>query len=257
MAKASTKPPYTLLARFYDRLTEEAPAMHRHARQKILGEILPRVRTVCDLGCGTGSTAMELARRGLKVFAVDLSPAMCRLARRKARRAGLPIKVLCADMRSLRLPEPVDLVLSEFNPLNHLPRKADLERVARAVSRALRPGGYFCFDLNTPRTYEELSAFTRWVDERDFSVVIHGGFNPPRDKAWVQFEWFIPDGRHWRRYRERVVDVCWTDSEIRRALRQAGFHHIRSWDGAQVRPASREKRNGYDTYYLAQKPLRG
>ena len=53
-----TKPPYTLLGRFYDELTKDAPAMNRHARRKILGRILRRVRSACDLGCGSGATAM-------------------------------------------------------------------------------------------------------------------------------------------------------------------------------------------------------
>jgi 2-polyprenyl-3-methyl-5-hydroxy-6-metoxy-1,4-benzoquinol methylase len=126
--------PYALIARFYDELHPEAPRMNRYARRKILGKILASVRVVCDLGCGTGTTALELARRGLKVYAVDCSPMMCRQAQVKARRAGLPVQVLCADMRSFRLPEPVELVTCEFNPLNHLPRRADLARVARAVA---------------------------------------------------------------------------------------------------------------------------
>src|SRR3989442_11448523 len=49
---------------------------------------------------------------------IYLSPTMCRLARQKARRAGLPVRVICSDMRAFRLPERVDLVICEFNPLN-------------------------------------------------------------------------------------------------------------------------------------------
>src|SRR3989338_2055140 len=85
--------PYTLLARFYDQLTREAPRMNRHAREKILGRILSRIRTVCDLGCGTGTAAIELARRGLTVYAVDLSPAMCRQARPQVRPQPPPAPV--------------------------------------------------------------------------------------------------------------------------------------------------------------------
>jgi len=51
-------------------------------------------------------------------------------------------------MRTFCLPEPVDLVTCEYNALNHLPQKADLARTVRAVARALRPGGYFYFDVN-------------------------------------------------------------------------------------------------------------
>jgi ubiquinone/menaquinone biosynthesis C-methylase UbiE len=63
MSRTIPKPPYTLLARYYDRLAGDAVAMNRHARRKLLGKILSRARIVCDLGCGTGSTALDLARK--------------------------------------------------------------------------------------------------------------------------------------------------------------------------------------------------
>lgn len=252
--------PYTLLARFYDQLTRGAPRMNRYAREKVLGKILPRCRTVCDLGCGTGTAAIELARRGFTVYAFDLSPEMVRQARRKIRR--LParlrarIRLQRADMRRFRLPEPVDLVLSQFNPVNHLPRKSDLGRTFRAVARALRPGGWFCFDLNTRRTYEKFYAMTRWEETPGFCVVYHGGFNLRRGSAWLDLEWFVRRGAGWRRYRERIRDSFWSDAEIRRALGRAGFERLRSWDGTRVRPPSPQQRPGFDTYYLAQKRWR-
>jgi SAM-dependent methyltransferase len=70
------------------------------------------------------------------MFGVDLSPAMCRQARAKARRTQLPLRVIQGDMRSFRLPEPVDLVLCEFDAVNHVPDKNDLALVAKAVARA-------------------------------------------------------------------------------------------------------------------------
>jgi hypothetical protein len=33
-----------------------------------------------------------------------------------------------------------------------------------------------------------------------------------------------------RRRRERIEQVCWTSSEIRRTLREAGFDKVRGWD---------------------------
>jgi len=252
-----TRPPYTILSRYYDRLAADAVAMNRHARHKVLGNILTDARTVCDLGCGTGSTALELARAGKRVYAVDLSPAMCRVARVKVRRARQPAKVLRADMRSFRLPQPVDLILSEFNPLNHLPRKSDLVRACRAVARNLRPGGWFCFDLNTPLTLKkEYVGLVRWTEEPDFCLLLRGGADPRHRRGWLDFDWFVPAGRAWRRYHERVNDVFWTGGEIRSALRQSGFHRIRCWDGADVRPHSHRRRRGYDAYYLARKPSR-
>lgn len=249
-------PPYTLLARLYDRLTPYAPAMNRRARNRILGKILPRVRAVCDLGCGSGETALDFARRGLKVFAVDLSPTLCRITRAKARQARLPVRVLCADMRRFRLPEPVDLVTCEFAVLNHVPRRADLGRVLRGVARVLRPGGWFLFDVNTPKCFAEQYTAAHWVEMPGFKLVLHSRYAQRRGKAWLHFEWFLPAGKLWRHRQERIENVCWTDEEIRRVLRSAGFQRIRVWDGVAVRPPLPGARRGTDTYYLAQKPIR-
>jgi SAM-dependent methyltransferase len=230
----SQTPPYTLLARFYDPLTPGAPAMNRWARRRILGRLLPRVRSACDLGCGSGTTAIDLARRGIAVSAVDASPGQCRAARAKARRAGVPLRVLNADMRRFTLPRPVDLVLSEFNALNHLPRKADLAPTFRRIARALRPGGWLYFDVNMWPTYRQHYPVARWVEGPGFCLTTHGGFDRRRGRAWLICEWFVRERRTWRRYRERIDDVFWTHAEIRSALRRAGFTRIRSWDGARI-----------------------
>jgi SAM-dependent methyltransferase len=247
-------PPYTFLGRFYDQLTPEAPAMNRHARRRILGPLLPRLRTVCDLGCGTGTTAIELSRAGHTVYAVDASAAQCAQAREKVRRAGVPVRVIRADMRRLRLPEPVDLVLCEFNPLNHLGRKSDLGVAFRAVARALRPGGWFCFDLNMKGTYLHLAPVVLFEERKDFCLVMRGSVDSRRQRGRLELDWFVAGRGGFRRHRERIEDVWWSDAEVRAALRGAGFVRIRAWDGTRVRPRRMKPRRGHDRYYLARKP---
>jgi DNA-binding winged helix-turn-helix (wHTH) protein len=128
--------PYALLARYYDSLSRYAAPMNLQARRKILRTVLPKVHRVCDLGCGSGETAVELARRGLEVDAVDISPVFCDAVRAKARRAGLTIAVRCGDMRDFTLPRPVDLVLAEFASLNNLADRRDLTRARVGRERA-------------------------------------------------------------------------------------------------------------------------
>lgn len=245
--------PYGLVARYYDELHGPMSRMNRVARERVLGEILSRARTVCDLGCGTGTTAIELARGGRKVHAVDLSPAMCRQAREKARRAGLAVRVICADLRTFRLPEQVDLVTCEFNPLNHLPQRQDLPRAFAAVARALRQDGYFYFDLNTPRSLEKQYSGTHWFERRNFCLVLEARYDRRHRKGCLDFHWFLRAGKRWRRALEHLEDVAWSDREIRRALHRAGFSKIRAWDAVEVRPRGFVHGPGYDKYYLAQK----
>jgi cyclopropane fatty-acyl-phospholipid synthase-like methyltransferase len=65
-----------------------------------------------DLGCGTGTNAVTLARLGWRVTAVDFSWLAVRAARAKVRAAGLSIDVLRADVSRLPgLRGPFDFAL--------------------------------------------------------------------------------------------------------------------------------------------------
>ncbi len=248
--------PYTILAEHYDDVFVFANPWREEARARILGPILKRAKSCCDLACGTGSTAVDLAKRGLKVYALDLSPAMCRLARRKALREHVAIEVIEADMRRFRLPEKVDLITCEFDALNHVPRKTDLALVARAAARALRPGGHFYFDVNTRLAFEEVWPLTWWVERPDLALVMHGDFDARSAKAWTTAEFFIRKDGLWERHSERVEEVCWEDDEIRDALTRAGFESIKSRDAVAFFGNDALVRRGHRTIYLARTGMR-
>src|SRR4051812_19740709 len=62
------------------------------------------------LGCGTGTNAVWLARQGLAVPAIDISPTAVRRARRRAADAGAVVRFACGDLREARwLGGPFDL----------------------------------------------------------------------------------------------------------------------------------------------------
>ncbi len=247
--------PYRWLAQYYDKLFRSFRSPFDLARECVLRRILSKVEIACDLACGTGTTALSLARRGIKMYAVDLSPLMCRLARAKAALARLPIRVIQADMRNFRLPESVDLVTCEYDALNHVPHKADLRKVAKAVARALRPGGHFFFDVNNSLGFERCWSGTVWFEKPGVAIVMRNGHNRQADRAWSDIEWFIRDGSCWRRHHERVEEVCWDSDEIRRIFHETGFDRLRAWDAAPFFKDNPRIAPGYRTFYLARKFL--
>ena len=245
--------PYRWLSEYYDQVFTPGRSPVVKARKKILRHILPRVRSMCDLASGTGETALEFARRRVETFAVDLSPTMCRLANQKAMRERLPVHVKLGDMRSFRLAREVDLVTCESDALNHLSGKSELAKVAKAVARALRPGGWFFFDVNNAAGFRRYWTGNVWVEKPAVLLVMRNGHSRNAQRAWSDVELFIRDGRRWKRQHERVEEVCWSRDEIQRALRSAGFGSLRSWDAAPFFHGNSPVTRGCHTIYLAQK----
>lgn len=64
-------------------------------------------------GCGSGWEAVEFARRGFHVTAIDCTPAACERAQRNASRAGVSITVVQSDVTRWRPEEPFDAVYEQ------------------------------------------------------------------------------------------------------------------------------------------------
>jgi len=253
MSKPSAVRPYRWLADHFDRLFAGYRGFIGAAHRAIVEPILPEVHVACDLACGTGTTALDLAARGIRMYGVDLSPRMCRAARRKARERKRALRVIQADMRDFRLPEPVDLILCEYDAVNHVPRHSDLRRVALAVARALHPGGWFFFDVNNLAGFDKYWRGVSWVEKPGIVLAMRNGHNLKRRKAWCDCEWSVQEGRLWRRHTERVEEVCWTEEEIRDALTAAGFAQIEVWDAASFFKGDALAIEGCRSFYLARK----
>ncbi len=92
-----------------------------------------------DLGCGTGTNAVLMARRGWQVLAIDLSTIAVWRTRRKAKRSGVKLEARRGDVASVDLDGPFDLAL-DLGCFHTLPKQRWPEYAAN-VSGALRPGG--------------------------------------------------------------------------------------------------------------------
>ena len=93
-----------------------------------------------DLGCGAGLDAPGLTRRGLTLIGVDVSLAMCRLARSQPALAG---RLAVADQRSLPFVRASFDAVWADGVLHHVSRD-DASRALSEVARVLRPGGLYC-----------------------------------------------------------------------------------------------------------------
>jgi SAM-dependent methyltransferase len=120
----------------YDRRVAELAATGKpmHGEADLVTSFGPR--SVLDAGCGTGRVAIELARRGVEVWGVDLDPSMLDVARRTAP----DLEWVEDDLATLDLGRRFDLVVAAGNVMIFLAAGTEAE-VVGALARHLHPGG--------------------------------------------------------------------------------------------------------------------
>jgi ubiquinone/menaquinone biosynthesis C-methylase UbiE len=98
---------------------------------------------VLDVGCGTGTLAMEVARRvgrAGRVAGVDPGTEQIARARAKAARRNMPIEFQIGVIEQLAFPDQTFDVVFSTLMMHHLPTPLKRQGLAE-IARVLKPGG--------------------------------------------------------------------------------------------------------------------
>lgn len=183
-----------------------------------------------DLCCGTGTAVSLLTDYGIDMSGLDGSAGMLAVARRKLKRhktklylQRLPgFKIFDGTTKKQRC--CFDLVTCFYDSLNYLLSERALMAAFRSVNRHLHPGGWFIFDMNTLEALKILWEGQIFADVReDISWVWKSDYIPTRKIAHLDATFFVREGKTWSRFDERHTERAYSNSSIKRMLRQAGF----------------------------------
>jgi SAM-dependent methyltransferase len=109
-----------------------------------------------ELAIGTGRIALPLARRGVSVAGIDLSPDMVAQLRKKPGGDEIPVEI--GDYATTRVEGTVSLAYIVFNSINNsTTQEGQVATFANAAAH-LEPGGCFVVEVGT-RPRERLSVF--------------------------------------------------------------------------------------------------
>jgi SAM-dependent methyltransferase len=159
---------------------------------------------VLDLGCGPGLYCERLARRGLAVVGVDLSPGSIEYARQSAREKRLPIEYACLDYTRLDCGAEFDAVFLIYNDFGVLSND-DRDELLLRVHRALKPAGAFVFDVLTANAPCEPDGARTWS-------ISTGGFWKPEPYLELTQHFRYPEAEA----RVRQVLVVGSDGRVSR-----------------------------------------
>ena len=228
---------YHDLALSYDRLTNDVDYA---AVVDFYWDIFNREglapRTAVDLACGTGSVALLLAKKGLKVTAVDLSEEMLCVASQKAQELENPPCFVCQPLQKLRLPRGVDLAVCALDSLDYITDPADCAEAIRRVYKVLNPGGCFIFDVNTPEKLRSMDGQVFLDEDDDVYCVWRGAFDPETNLCSYGMDLFQRRGQLWTRSFEEHQEYAYSAQQLVGFLKDAGFTGIRVYGDRRLYP---------------------
>jgi SAM-dependent methyltransferase len=143
---------YTIGAKYYDGAYQNNPNLndvpfYLDLAQQCGGPVL-------EIACGTGRVLLEIARKGIEIWGIDLSVEQLSILDAKLRTEPESIRALVqitkADMRTFDLGRKFRLVTIPFRAMQHMYSIDDQIRAMNTAKKHLMPDGVLAFDVFCP-----------------------------------------------------------------------------------------------------------
>lgn len=176
-----------------------------------------QVKTMLDLGCGTGVLCSIMQEHGIETHGMDLSHGMIAMAREKY--PQIPFDQ--GNMITWKPEKSYDLVTSTCDAINHILDPGDVEKVMKNVASYVNPGGCFLFDLL--REGEETDCEPVELGELDGKKLQFQIYHPKEQFVTLQTDLFEGEKLiHTEKIQERLYDPEW----ILEILKKAEFSSV-------------------------------
>lgn len=175
------------------------------------------VKTMLDLGCGTGVLCSILAEHGIRSMGMDLSAGMIAMAKEKY--PHIPFEQ--GDMVCWKPDTSYDLVTSTCDAINHILDPEDVKKVMQNVYSYLNSGGIFLFDLLRPGEEDDCEPVD--LGELDGKRLQFQIYHPEEQFVTLQTDLYEGDRLiNTEKIQERLYEPEW----ILETLRTAGFTDV-------------------------------
>ena len=126
--------------------------------------IPPAGSRIADIGAGTGRMALPLIETGYEIVAIDSSTEMLSVLENKLKRQGKSAELIATPMSQFRT-DPVDFALCVFTVFIYITDETEMASSIENISKHLKPGGYFLFDLASDMFFQSGTAMYHTSNE--------------------------------------------------------------------------------------------
>lgn len=210
---------------FKQRTRLELPFLKRALRLR------PGMRLL-DICCGVGRHSLPLAKEGLDVTGLDVSPVYLTEARRRAKKARLSVRLVRGDMRLANFEAEFDAAMNLWTSFGYFATAAEDLAALRAARAALKPGGLFLLETinggrisRVLRLQEQLGLDReRWTEMPDGTLVLEDPALVDAGRA-VRTRWIFIKGPSRRELVTRIR--LYTAKSLSALALRAGFSVVR------------------------------
>jgi SAM-dependent methyltransferase len=234
------------IAPLYDRFYAD-DAAHVEAAVAMLAE-LAGDGPVLEFGVGTGTLALPLSERGLRVVGIDASEAM--LAELRAKPGGSRVEAVLGDFSVSHTDEQFALVFAAFNTFFMLESQEQQIRCLQEVAARLKADGVFVVEVFVPdpRRWNDDQAVRAERIDGEQTVILASRHDPVAQRILSRQIVLGTDGTY--RMLPEAFRYAWP-AELDLMAQVAGLELRHRWEDWSSRPFSRSSRDYVSVYGLA------
>lgn len=201
----------------------EASHIHKFLSQK-------HVKTLLDVGCGTGTHMALLEQYGLHVTGLDLNLEMLEVAKSKVKG-----ELHHGDMNDFSLSKTFDSILCLFAAFNHNLNLGEARKTLQCFKRHLSPGGIIFLDL-----YNAKNSGSKIDRGKDVDRKMEWTFDPETKITKTSISYILS--------KETILNAPFlmrqfSLDEVQELLKSENFVNIQFWDDFSDVPGNSNSKN--------------
>ncbi len=194
-----------------------------------------KIKTILDLGCGTGRHDELLTNKGYVVHGVDISEEMLKVAETRRKNIENDLFFSQSDITKLELNEKFDAVISLFHVMSYQISNKALDEVFSRVKSHLNDGGIFIFDFwyGPAVLTDPPKATTKRLEDKFIKITrtAESQINVQKNTVDVKFDIIVENKKDYKILKKKELHKMryFFDNELELLCEKNSFHILEKY----------------------------